>query len=84
MTRDDVVIDKIGPSVYVVKCRLLTNGRSVSFDDVVCAWSLRSFYFDGNEDEKCNNGISIDKGVFSNSMTKSVESLILKTSQTYR
>ena len=44
---------------------------------------LRSFYFDGNEDEKCNNGISIDKGVFSNSMTKSVESLTLKTSQTY-
>ena len=40
MIRDDVVIDKIGPLVYVVKRRLLTNGRSVSFDDVVCAWSL--------------------------------------------
>ena len=31
LTRDDVVIDKIGPSVYVVKRRLLTNGPSVPF-----------------------------------------------------
>ena len=44
---------------------------------------LRTFYFDGNQDEKCNNGISIDKGVFSNSITKSLESLTLKTNQTY-
>ena len=42
LTRDDVVIDKIGPSVYVVKHRLLTNGRSVYFDYVVCAWSLKT------------------------------------------
>ena len=40
LTRDDIVIDKIGPSVFVVKRRLLTNGRSVYFEDVVCAWPL--------------------------------------------
>ena len=40
MTLDDVVIDRISPSVYVIKRRLLTDGGSVSFDDVVCEWPL--------------------------------------------